>query len=39
MKYYEKIDGLRFVAIFFVLIEHFAYPVLGKYISAGSYGV
>ena len=24
MKYYEKIDGLRFVAIALVLIEHFA---------------
>lgn len=39
MKYYEKIDGLRFVAIFFVLIEHFAYPILGRYVSAGAYGV
>jgi len=38
MKYYEKIDGLRFVAIFFVLVEHFAF-FLGRYISAGYYGV
>ncbi len=38
MKYYEKIDGLRFVAIFFVLIEHFAY-IIGGHISAGYYGV
>lgn len=38
MKYYEKIDGLRFVAIAFVLIEHFA-SVVGKKCSAGYYGV
>ncbi|MBK8806969.1 MAG: acyltransferase [Bacteroidales bacterium] len=38
MRYFEKIDGLRFVAIFFVLIEHFA-PLIGHKISAGYYGV
>lgn len=38
MKYYGKIDGLRFVAILFVLIEHFADKV-GHLISAGYYGV
>jgi peptidoglycan/LPS O-acetylase OafA/YrhL len=38
MKYYEKIDGLRFVAIFFVLIEHFA-TIIGSHMSAGYYGV
>ncbi len=37
-KYYEKIDGLRFVAIFLVLVEHFA-TVIGRHISAGFYGV
>lgn len=36
--YFEKIDGLRCVAILFVLIEHFA-PGLGHRISAGYYGV
>ncbi len=39
MKYYEKIDGLRFVAISLVFFEHFAYSAIGKYISAGYYGV
>jgi peptidoglycan/LPS O-acetylase OafA/YrhL len=38
VKYYPKIDGLRCVAILFVLVSHFAKPV-GKYISAGYYGV
>jgi len=38
MKYYEKIDGLRFVAIALVLIEHFADP-LGHQMTAGYYGV
>jgi peptidoglycan/LPS O-acetylase OafA/YrhL len=38
MKYYEKIDGLRFVAIVFVLIEHFA-DTIGHKITAGYYGV
>lgn len=37
-KYFEKIDGLRFVAIAFVLIEHFASDI-GHKISAGYYGV
>lgn len=38
MRYYEKIDGLRFVAIFLVLVEHFAGEIARK-ISAGYYGV
>jgi len=38
VNYYEKIDGLRFVAIAFVLIEHFA-DRLGHVITAGYYGV
>lgn len=38
MKYYPKINGLRFVAIFLVLLEHFA-PYLGRPIFAGFYGV
>jgi peptidoglycan/LPS O-acetylase OafA/YrhL len=38
INYYRKIDGLRFIAILFVMIEHFA-SFLAKYISAGYYGV
>jgi peptidoglycan/LPS O-acetylase OafA/YrhL len=38
MKYYEKIDGLRFVAISLVLVEHFA-DTIGHKISAGYYAV
>lgn len=38
MKHYKQIDGLRFVAIFLVLLEHFA-MFLGRPISAGFYGV
>ncbi len=38
MNYYKKIDGLRFVAISMVLIEHFAY-FIGSKFSAGYYGV
>lgn len=38
MKYFERIDGLRFIAIALVLIEHFAGKG-GKYFSAGYYGV
>ena len=38
MKHFRQIDGLRFVAIFFVFIEHFAI-ILAKHISAGYYGV
>lgn len=38
LKYYTRIDGLRFVAIAFVLIDHFA-SYIGKHISAGYYGV
>jgi len=37
-KYHEKIDGLRFVAITLVLIEHFSFEI-GHKISAGYYGV
>jgi peptidoglycan/LPS O-acetylase OafA/YrhL len=36
--YGARLDGLRFVAIFMVLVEHFAYYI-GKHISAGFYGV
>lgn len=38
MIYFKKIDGLRFVAIFLVLLEHFA-GFIGTPISAGYYGV
>jgi len=38
MNYYKKIDGLRFVAITLVLIEHFA-SFLTNFFSAGYYGV
>lgn len=38
MKYYYKIDGLRFLAIFLVLLEHFA-MFIGRPIYAGFYGV
>lgn len=34
MKHVKQIDGPRFIAVFFVLIEHFA-TVIGNYISAG----
>jgi len=37
-KYFSGIDGLRFVAISLVLLEHFP-PWIGKYFSAGYYGV
>jgi len=37
-KHYEKIDGLRFIAIFLVLLEHFA-PYIGRPLFAGFYGV
>ncbi|MCP9751935.1 acyltransferase [Ferruginibacter sp. HRS2-29] len=37
-KYFSGIDGLRCVAILLVLLEHFP-PWIGKYISAGYYGV
>jgi len=36
--YYKKIDGLRFLAISFVFIQHFAY-FIGSKFSAGYYGV
>ena len=36
--YYNQIDGLRFVAIFLVLLEHFAF-LIGTRFSAGFYGV
>lgn len=38
MDYYKKIDGLRFLAIFCVLIQHFAWEV-GKLTNAGWFGV
>ena len=38
MKHYNQLDGLRFVAILLVLIEHYAI-FIGRYISAGYYGV
>jgi peptidoglycan/LPS O-acetylase OafA/YrhL len=38
MKYNKQLDGLRFIAIFLVLIEHFA-TVISRYISAGYFGV
>jgi peptidoglycan/LPS O-acetylase OafA/YrhL len=38
LKYYNKIDGLRFFAIFLVLIAHFA-PFFGSKFSAAYYGV
>ena len=38
MKYYEKIDGLRFVAIALVLIEHFA-DKIAHHFSSGYYAV
>lgn len=38
MKYSAKIDGLRFVAITLVLLEHFANGI-ANYIAAGYYGV
>lgn len=38
IKYQIKLDGLRFVAVFMVLVEHFAYYI-GQHFSAGFYGV
>lgn len=38
MKHYKQLDGLRFIAVLFVLIEHFAINI-GRHISAGYYGV
>lgn len=38
MKYYPKLDGLRFVAIALVLLEHFANGI-ANYIAVGYYGV
>jgi hypothetical protein len=38
MKHFKQLDGLRFIAVSLVLIEHFA-TFLGKYFSAGYYGV
>ena len=38
MQYFKKIDGLRFIAISLVLLEHFA-KILGNSIFAGFYGV
>lgn len=36
--YFEKIDGLRALAIGFVLVEHFA-PSVGHRVTAGYFGV
>ena len=38
MKHSTQLDGLRFIAVFFVLIAHFA-AIIGDHISAGYYGV
>ncbi len=38
MKYIKQLDGLRFVAVFLVLVQHFAH-FIGREISAGYYGV
>lgn len=38
MKHVKQLDGLRCIAILFVLISHFAYTV-GQYFSAGYFGV
>jgi peptidoglycan/LPS O-acetylase OafA/YrhL len=38
MKHFKQLDGLRFIAVFLVLIEHFAI-IIGRHISAGYYGV
>ena len=37
-EWYSQMDGLRFVAVFFVLLEHFAYYI-GHPIHAGFFGV
>lgn len=36
--YFSKLDVYRFIAVFLVLVEHFAHS-LGRHISAGYYGV
>ncbi len=38
MKHFKQLDGLRFVAVFLVLIIHFA-TIIGMHFSAGYYGV
>lgn len=38
MKHINQLDGLRFIAVFLVLIEHYAISI-GRHISAGYYGV
>lgn len=38
MKYFKQLDGLRFIAVFLVLIQHFA-TFVGRHFSAGYYGV
>jgi peptidoglycan/LPS O-acetylase OafA/YrhL len=38
MRYFKQLDGLRFIAVFLVLIEHFA-TFAGQHFSAGYYGV
>lgn len=37
-EWYPQMDGLRFVAVFMVLVEHFAY-FIGNKIHAGFFGV
>ncbi|HSC55363.1 MAG TPA: acyltransferase [Phnomibacter sp.] len=38
MRYIKELDGIRFIAIAFVLLQHFAIPI-GERISAGYFGV
>lgn len=38
MKHIKQLDGLRFIAIFLVLLQHFAFYI-GNRINAGYYGV
>ena len=38
MKHIKQIDGLRFIAVFLVLLEHFA-TAIAKHFEAGFYGV
>lgn len=38
MKHIKQLDSLRFIAVFLVLVEHFA-TTIGQYFSAGYYGV
>lgn len=38
-KYYSQIDGLRFISIFCVLIQHFITPKISHYFLTGKAGV